>query len=70
MCIGYSSITAFFALHCIGKGTSKNQCSQTFCGPNPASEPEVKHTQDFIMSKKDNIKLFLTFHSYSQVQIP
>jgi len=50
-----------------GKGTSKNQCSQIYHGPTPASEPEVKHIQDFILERKDQIKLFLTFHSYSQL---
>jgi len=50
-----------------GKGTSKNTCSQVYCGPSPASEPEVASIQNFVLSKKDNIKLFLTFHSYSQL---
>ncbi|OXA61529.1 Carboxypeptidase A2 [Folsomia candida] len=50
-----------------GKGTSKNQCSQIYHGPSPASEPEVKAIQDFILDRKDQIKLFLTFHSYSQL---
>lgn len=50
-----------------GKGTSNRPCSQVYHGPSPASEPEVKAVQDFVMSKKDQIKLFLTFHSYSQL---
>jgi murein tripeptide amidase MpaA len=35
-----------------GKGTSKNACAQTYCGTSPASEPEVKYIQDFLMTKK------------------
>jgi len=50
-----------------GKGTSDNLCSQIYHGPKPASEPEVRHIQNFVMEKKDTIKLFLTFHSYSQM---
>lgn len=50
-----------------GKGTSKNQCSQVYAGPSPASEPEVSHMQKYILERKDSIKLFLTFHSYSQL---
>ncbi|CAG7717983.1 unnamed protein product [Allacma fusca] len=50
-----------------GKGTSQNQCSQVYAGPSPASEPEVAHIQNYILARKDSIKLFLTFHSYSQL---
>jgi len=50
-----------------GKGTSKNQCSPIYHGTTPASEPEVQSTQDFFMTIKDRVKLFLTFHSYSQL---
>jgi len=50
-----------------GKGTSNNPCSQIYRGPNAASEPEVKSTQDYIFERREQIKLFLTFHSYSQM---
>jgi len=50
-----------------GKGTSRNPCSQIYHGPNPASEPEVEAIQEFVLERKDQIKLFLTFHSYSQI---
>jgi murein tripeptide amidase MpaA len=50
-----------------GKGTSMNQCSPIYHGVKAASEPEVSSAQDFIMERKDQIKLFLTFHSYSQI---
>jgi hypothetical protein len=49
-----------------GKGTSKNPCAQTYRGPKPASEPEVASTQDFIFAKRNQFKLFVTMHSYSQ----
>jgi len=50
-----------------GKGTSSNPCSQIYRGPKAASEPEVFSTQNYIYAKKDEFKLFLTFHSYSQM---
>ncbi|CAL8101899.1 unnamed protein product [Orchesella dallaii] len=50
-----------------GKGTSRNPCSQIYHGPNAASEPEVQAIQEFVLERKDQIKLFLTFHSYSQI---
>lgn len=50
-----------------GKGTSNNPCSQIYRGPNAASEPEVNSTQNYIYERRETIKLFLTFHSYSQM---
>ncbi|CAG7729391.1 unnamed protein product [Allacma fusca] len=50
-----------------GKGTSKNKCSEIYHGPKAASESEVKAVQNFIYERRDTIKLFLTFHSYSQM---
>jgi hypothetical protein len=39
-------------------------------GPSPASEPEISSVQKFVYDNKDKFKLFLTFHSYSQVTFP
>jgi len=50
-----------------GKGASSNPCTDTYRGKNAASEPEVAAIQDFVLERKDQIKLFLTFHSYSQI---
>ncbi|OXA47374.1 carboxypeptidase B isoform X1 [Folsomia candida] len=50
-----------------GKGTSNDSCEITYRGPRPASEPEVASSQKYILSIKNRIKLFLTFHSYSQL---
>lgn len=36
-------------------------------GPSPGSEPEISSVQKFVYDHKDEIKLFLTFHSYSQL---
>ncbi|CAL8137075.1 unnamed protein product [Orchesella dallaii] len=50
-----------------GKGTSNNPCSQIYRGTSAASEPEVKLTQDYVYARREQIKLFLTFHAYSQM---
>ncbi|XP_021965262.1 carboxypeptidase B [Folsomia candida] len=50
-----------------GKGTSKNPCSSQYHGPKAASEPEISLSQAYILERKDQLKLVLTFHSYSQM---
>ncbi|XP_043916438.1 carboxypeptidase O-like isoform X2 [Protopterus annectens] len=56
-----------FDSHWCSIGASSDCCSQTFCGVEPASEPEVKVVADFVTSNKDDILAFLTFHSYGQL---
>ena len=50
-----------------GKGSSSNQCSETYRGPQPFSEPESRALRDFIMARRRNIRMYLTFHSYGQM---
>ncbi|NXP14386.1 CBPA1 Carboxypeptidase, partial [Thinocorus orbignyianus] len=47
-------------------GASSNPCSETYHGPYPNSEPEVKAIVDFVKSH-GNIKAFISIHSYSQL---
>ncbi|NXG95177.1 CBPA1 Carboxypeptidase, partial [Loxia leucoptera] len=47
-------------------GASGNSCSDTYHGPYPNSEPEVKSIVDFVKSH-GNIKAFISIHSYSQL---
>ncbi|NXM74967.1 CBPA1 Carboxypeptidase, partial [Serilophus lunatus] len=49
-----------------GSGASGNSCSETYHGPYPNSEPEVKSIVDFVKSH-GNIKAFVSIHSYSQL---
>lgn len=35
-------------------------------GPSAFSEVESRNVRDFVLAHKDNIKLYLTFHSYGQ----
>ncbi|XP_038011018.1 carboxypeptidase A1-like [Motacilla alba alba] len=47
-------------------GASGNSCTETYHGPYPNSEPEVKSIVDFVKSH-GNIKAFISIHSYSQL---
>ncbi|XP_026221479.1 carboxypeptidase A1-like [Anabas testudineus] len=49
-----------------GPGASSNSCSETYRGPSPHSESEVKAIFDFVKSH-GNIKAFISIHSYSQM---
>ncbi|XP_075708371.1 carboxypeptidase B2 isoform X2 [Rhinoderma darwinii] len=50
-----------------GPGASGNSCHDTYCGPFPESEPEVAAVTSFIRQHTDNIKGYITMHSYSQM---
>ncbi|CAG5957621.1 carboxypeptidase A5 [Menidia menidia] len=47
-------------------GASNNPCSETYRGPSPHSESEVKSIVDFVKSH-GNIKAFISIHAYSQM---
>ncbi|KAJ6649863.1 Zinc carboxypeptidase A 1 [Pseudolycoriella hygida] len=47
-------------------GASSNPCSDTFAGPTPFSDPETKALSEFMTAHIDEIKVFITFHSYGQ----
>ncbi|NXM30797.1 CBPA1 Carboxypeptidase, partial [Oxyruncus cristatus] len=49
-----------------GSGASGNSCTETYHGPYPNSEPEVKSIVDFVKAH-GNIKAFVSIHSYSQL---
>lgn len=50
-----------------GIGSSNNQCQEHYRGPRPFSEPESRAVRDFIMSRRRQIKMYLTFHSWGQM---
>lgn len=50
-----------------GEGASPYECKETYCGPYPESEPEVKAVARFVRDHKDIIKAYITMHSYSQL---
>lgn len=49
------------------EGSSDNVCQETYTGPRAFSEPEVRDFADFIAANEGYIKIFLSFHSYSQL---
>nr|XP_053647888.1 carboxypeptidase B [Cherax quadricarinatus] len=48
-------------------GASDSPCSDIYAGPEPFSEVEMRNVRDQINKYADNIKSYLTFHSYSQL---
>ncbi|CAG9537106.1 unnamed protein product [Cercopithifilaria johnstoni] len=49
------------------EGSSSDPCSEIYQGPSAFSEPETRAVHRFISKRRDTIKAFLTFHSYSQI---
>lgn len=47
-------------------GASDNPCSETHAGPVPFSDPESRALRDFYEARKDDIQVYLAFHSYGQ----
>ncbi|KAI9554075.1 hypothetical protein GHT06_019347 [Daphnia sinensis] len=50
-----------------GPGSSSNPCSQVYKGPSAFSEPETLAYSNFISSKSNEIKLYLSLHSSGQL---
>ncbi|NXX18439.1 CBPB2 Carboxypeptidase, partial [Podargus strigoides] len=65
-CIG-TDMNRNFDAHWCGEGASPYECQETYCGPYPESEPEVKAVARFVRDHKDIIKAYITMHSYSQL---
>ncbi|XP_044733671.1 zinc carboxypeptidase-like [Chrysoperla carnea] len=56
-----------FDFHWREIGVSSDPCSETYGGPSAFSEPETRALSDFIKSQKDNLWMYVAFHSYSQL---
>lgn len=48
-------------------GVSRNPCSDIWCGKSAFTEVESRAVRDVVMKHKDQIKLALTVHAYSQM---
>ncbi|XP_064115651.1 carboxypeptidase B-like [Macrobrachium nipponense] len=48
-------------------GSSLNPCSDIYAGPSAESEPETQAIRDFIMELKDQLKVYVSIHAYSQM---
>ncbi|XP_037655710.1 carboxypeptidase B2 [Choloepus didactylus] len=65
-CIGTDLNRNFASKHWCEEGASSFSCSETYCGPYPESEPEVKAVADFLRRNIKHIKAYVSMHSYSQ----
>jgi len=64
-CIG-TDANRNFGFHWGEVGASVLECVDTYMGPKAFSEVETQAVRDYILKHKDNIKLYLTFHSYGE----
>ncbi|PSN35326.1 Carboxypeptidase B [Blattella germanica] len=48
-------------------GTSSDPCSSIYHGPEPFSESETRAIRDYIKGLQGAVKLYLSFHSYGNV---
>lgn len=72
MCVRVSewereNIHCFFWFQWIDEGASIHPCDDTYCGPFPESEPEVKAVAHFLRKHRKQIKAYLSFHAYAQM---
>uniref|UniRef100_A0A8C4W4L4 Peptidase M14 domain-containing protein n=1 Tax=Gopherus evgoodei TaxID=1825980 RepID=A0A8C4W4L4_9SAUR len=69
-CSHFLSICCLFICHHMyfitGPASSSNLCAETYHGPYPHSESEVKSIVNFVLSH-GNMKALLSIHSYSQL---
>ncbi|XP_051785133.1 carboxypeptidase A6 [Erpetoichthys calabaricus] len=49
------------------EGASSHPCSETYCGPFPESEPEVKAVANFLRKHKKRVKAYISIHAYAQM---
>lgn len=51
----------------IEPGSSPDPCSETYHGPTASSESVIRHYQNYIYEKRNEIDSHLSFHSYGQL---
>ncbi|KAL9706931.1 hypothetical protein quinque_010449 [Culex quinquefasciatus] len=66
LCYG-ADMNRNFPYHWMDGGASSNPCTETYAGPEPASEIETKNLMEYFSKIKDQIHFYLSFHSYSQL---
>lgn len=49
------------------EGASSHPCDETYCGPYPESEPEVKAVAKFLRKHKKYVKAYISIHAYAQM---
>ncbi|XP_018325360.1 carboxypeptidase B-like [Agrilus planipennis] len=73
-CTGYSGgngigtdLNRNFGFNWMSGGSSSNPCSVTYAGPAAFSSPESRALRNVVDQVADDLVLFLSFHSYSQL---
>ncbi|XP_069047653.1 carboxypeptidase A6 [Lepisosteus oculatus] len=49
------------------EGASSHPCDDTYCGPFPESEPEVKAAANFLRKQRRRVKAYISIHAYAQM---
>ncbi|XP_072513616.1 carboxypeptidase A6 [Salminus brasiliensis] len=49
------------------EGASLHPCDDTYCGPFPESEPEVKAVARFLRKHRKHVKAYISIHAYAQM---
>ncbi|KAG7488610.1 hypothetical protein MATL_G00035550 [Megalops atlanticus] len=49
------------------EGASSHPCDDTYCGPFPESEPEVKAVAKFLRKHRKRIRAYISIHAYAQM---
>ncbi|TSK98395.1 Carboxypeptidase A6 [Bagarius yarrelli] len=49
------------------EGASTHPCDDTYCGPFPESEPEVKAVSRFLRKHKKHTRAYISIHAYAQM---
>ncbi|KAK0141589.1 Carboxypeptidase A6 [Merluccius polli] len=49
------------------EGASSHPCDDTYCGPFPESEPEVRAVAKFLRKHKKRFKAYISIHAYAQM---
>ncbi|XP_036411186.1 carboxypeptidase A6 [Megalops cyprinoides] len=49
------------------EGASSHPCDDTYCGPFPESEPEVKAVAKFLRNHRKRIRAYISIHAYAQM---
>lgn len=57
----------FFFFPTPEEGASSHPCDDTYCGPFPESEPEVKAVAKFLRKHKKRVKAYISIHAYAQM---
>lgn len=65
-CLG-ADINRNFEFHWRKGGSSNNVCLSAYAGDKPFSEPEARALANFMLKKRNDLVMYISLHSYSQM---